>query len=102
MESDANSNIKTIEYCGKNCYIQSNGYCFIKCNIFLTGEDYKQKYLEFIRNEDRRSNILTKARIQPCLGKLGVILRRYNGNKCGLELLLNEIKHCFHITNSFV
>ena len=32
---------------------------------FLTGEDYKKQYLNFIIKEIRRSNLLTKARIQP-------------------------------------
>ena len=38
---------KNIEYQGKNCFIPSNGYCFVNCNKFLTGQDYKQ-YLNFI------------------------------------------------------
>ena len=56
---------ETIEYRGKNCYIPTKGHCFIKCVIFLTGQDYKEQYLEFIGNEQRRSNIMTKATIQP-------------------------------------
>ena len=31
----------------------------------MTGQDYKQEYLDFIRNEKRRTNIMTMARIQP-------------------------------------
>ena len=54
-----------IEYKGNNCFIPTKGYCFVKCINFLTGQDYKEQYLEFIRNEKRRSNIMTKARIQP-------------------------------------
>ena len=54
-----------IEYRGNNCCIPTKGYCFVKCVNFLTGEDYKQQYLDFIRNGNRRSNIMTKARIQP-------------------------------------
>ena len=54
-----------LEYRGNNCFTTTKGYCFVKCINFLTGEDYKQQYLEFIRNEKRRSNIMTKARIQP-------------------------------------
>ena len=56
-----------IEYQGNNCFIPTKGYCFIKCINFLTGQDYKQQYLEFIRNEKRRSNIMTMARIQTIL-----------------------------------
>ena len=54
-----------IEYRSNDCYIPTKGYCFIKCNIYLTGQDFKQQYINFIRNEKRRSNIMTVARIQP-------------------------------------
>ena len=70
-----------IEYWGNNCFIQSKGYCFVKCINFLTGEDYKQQYLDFIRNEKRRSNIMTMARIQPPLRKMGIDLGYYNGGR---------------------
>ena len=54
-----------IEYQGNNCFIPTKGYCFIKCNKFLTGQGYKQQYLVFVRSEQTRTNIMTKARIQP-------------------------------------
>ena len=54
-----------IENRGKNLYIATKGYCFVKCIKYLTGEEYKQLYLEFTRIEKRRSNIMTKARNQP-------------------------------------
>ena len=46
----------------------------------MTGQDYKQEYLGFIRNEKRRCNIMTMARIQPCFKKLGIDLSYYNGD----------------------
>ena len=58
-----------VEYCGNICFIPTKGYCFVKRINFLTGQDYKDKYLEFIRKEKRRSNIMTKARIQPFCNK---------------------------------
>ena len=39
------------EYRGNNCFIPTKSYCFIKCIYFLTDEDYKEQYLNFIRNE---------------------------------------------------
>ena len=39
-----------IEYHGNNCYIPSNGYCFIKFLYYLTMSDYKEQYLDFIGN----------------------------------------------------
>ena len=56
---------KIFEYRGNICYIPTKGYCFVKCINFITGEDYKQQNLDFIRNEKRRSNVMTKTRIQP-------------------------------------
>ena len=37
-----------IEYRGNNCFILAKGYCFVKCVNFLTGEGYKEQYLDFI------------------------------------------------------
>ena len=39
-----------VEYRGKNCFIPSKGYCFVKCVNFLTGEDHRQHYLDFIKS----------------------------------------------------
>ena len=64
-----------IEYQGNNYFIPSKGYCFVKYVTFLTGVDYKQQFLDFIRSEQRRSNIMTIARIQP--------LCRANNNNLG-------------------
>ena len=69
------------EYRGNNCFMPTKGYCFVKCINFITGQDYKEQYLEFIRNESRRINIMTMARIQPCLKKLGMNLGYYNGKE---------------------
>ena len=54
-----------IEYRGNNCFTPTKGYCFAECINFITGQDFKQQNLEFIRNEKRRSKIMTKARFQP-------------------------------------
>ena len=67
--------LEIIENQGNNCYIPTKGFCFVKCKNFITGEDYKQQYLDFIKNEKSRINIMTKARIQP--------FRRANNIKLG-------------------
>ena len=69
-----------IEYEGNKCFIPTKGYCFIKCINFLTGQDYKQQYLDLIRNEKRRSNIMTMARIQPFCKANNIDLGYYNKN----------------------
>ena len=63
--NDCDFKVGFIEYRGNNCYIPIKGFSFIKYVSFLTGRDFKQQCLDFIRIEQRRSNIMTKARIQP-------------------------------------
>ena len=33
---------ENIEYRGNNCFIPTKCYCFVKCNNYLTGRDYKE------------------------------------------------------------
>ena len=56
---------QSVEYPGKNCYIPTCGMCFIKCIKYFTIKDYTEEFLTFIRSEQRRSNGMTSARIQP-------------------------------------
>ena len=89
-----------LEYRGNNCFILTKGYCFVKCINFLTDEDYKQQYLDFIKSEQRRSNIMTKARNQPFyradnfnLGYFdanGVFPRSVTNRDCALYLYNNH------------
>ena len=66
---------------GNKCFIPTKGYCFVKCVIFLIGEDYKQQYLDFIRNEKKRANIMTKARIRPFCRANKISLGYYNDDR---------------------
>ena len=50
---------------GNNCYIPTSGNCFIKCINFFTKKDYTDDFLTIIRTEQRRSNVMTSARLQP-------------------------------------
>ena len=70
-----------IEYRGNNCFIPSKDYCFVKCINFLTGQDYKQQYLDFIRSEQRRSNTMTRARIQPSCTANNINLGYFDGER---------------------
>ena len=54
-----------VEHHGQNCYIPISGMCFIKCINYFTKKDYTEEILTFIRSEQRRSNVMTSARIQP-------------------------------------
>ena len=90
-----------IEYRGSNCFIPTKGYCFVKCVKYLTGQDYKQEYLDFIRNEKRRSKIMTMARIQPCLKKLDIDLGSYNGEKVFPRTVTNRDSALFLYNNHY-
>ena len=39
------------------------GYCFVKCFNYLTGKNFNQELLVFIRNEKKRPDVMTMARI---------------------------------------
>ena len=59
---------REIDQCiGNNCYAQQVEIVFIKCfkYLYLTGTDYKEEILSFIRDQKRRSHVMTEARIQP-------------------------------------
>ena len=90
-----------IEYRGNNCFIPTKGYCFIKCVNFLTGQDYKQQYLEFIRNEKRRTNIMTKARIQPFCNKNNINLGYYNDDRVFPRTVTNRDSALYLYNNHF-
>ena len=49
----ANSMKKIDEYCGQSCYIATSDNYFINGNNFLTGKDYTEELLTFIRFEQR-------------------------------------------------
>ena len=68
-----------VEYIGNNCYIPTSGNCFIKCINFFTKKDYTQEFLTFIRSEQRRSNVMTSARIQPFGREYNINIGYYDG-----------------------
>ena len=90
-----------VEYQGNNCFIPMKGYCFVKCIKYLTGQDYKQQYLDFIRNQKRRTNIMTMARIKPCLRKLGINLGYYNGERVFPRTVTNRDSALYLYNNHF-
>ena len=89
------------QYCGNNCFIPTKGYCFVKCMNYLTGQDYKQQYLDFIRNEKRRSNIMTKARIQPFCRANNNNLGYWDGERVFPRSVTNRDSALFLFNNHF-
>ena len=90
-----------IEYGGTNCFIPTKGYCFVKCNNFLTGEDYKQQYLDFMRNEKRRSNIMTMARIKSFCRANNINLGYWDGTRVFPRSVTNRDSALFLYNNQF-
>ena len=58
-----NSMQEIVEYHGQNCYLSTSGMRFIKYIVFFTKKDYTEEFLSFIRSEQRRSNVMTSARL---------------------------------------
>ena len=59
-----------VEYIGNNCYIPTSGNCFIKSIKYFTKKEYTEESLTFIRTDQRRSNVMTSARVQPFCRKI--------------------------------
>ena len=89
------------EYRGNNCFIPTKGYRFVKCNNYITGQDYKQQYLDFIPNEKRRENIMTKARIQPFCRANNNNLGFYDGDGVFPRSVTNRVGALFLYNNHF-
>ena len=90
-----------IEYRGNNCFIPTKGYCFVKCINYLTGQDYKQEYSDFIRNEKRRSNIMTMARIQAFCRANNNNLGYYNNDRVYPRTVTNRDTALYLYNNHF-
>ena len=52
------------EYTGYKCYSPTNVISFRKSIKYLTGKDYMNDFLTFLRIEKRRKNVMTSARFQ--------------------------------------
>ena len=70
-----------IEYHGQNCCIPTSGMCFIKCINYFTKKDYTEEFLNFIRTEQRRSNVMTCARVQPFCKNYSINIGCFDGTR---------------------
>ena len=68
-----------VEYIGNNCYIPTSGNCFIKFIIYFIKKDYTEDFLTFIRTEQRRSNVMTSARVQLFCRNHNIVIGCYDG-----------------------
>ena len=90
-----------IEYRRNKCFIPTKGYCFINCIIFLTGEDYKEEYLDFFKSEQKGSNIMTKAIIQPFCRAYNINLGYYNDDRVFPRSVTNRDSALYLYINHF-
>ena len=90
-----------IECQGTDCFIPTKGYCFVKCINFIKGEDYTEQYLEFIRNEKRRSKCMTKARIQPIFRAKNINIGYFDGIRVFLRSVTDRNNALFLYNNHF-
>ena len=70
-----------VEYHGQNCYIPTWGMCFIKCINYFTKKDYTEDFLTFSLSEQRSSNVMTSARIQPFCRKYNINIGCFYGTR---------------------
>ena len=90
-----------VEYHGQNCYIPTSGMCFIKCINYFTKKDYTEEFLTFIRSEQRRSNVMTSARIQPFCKKHNINIGCFDGTRINPRNLTQKNISLFIYKNHF-
>ena len=92
---------ENVEYHGKNCYIPTSGMRFIKCSICFTEKNYTEKFLTFIRSEQRRYNLMTSARIQPVCCKYNINIGYFIGARINPRNLTQRDTSLFIHNNHF-
>ena len=90
-----------VEHHGQNCYIPTSGMCFIKCVNYFTRKDYTEEFLTFIRSEQRRSNVMTSARIQPFCKKYNINIGCFDGTRINPRNLTQRNTSLFIYNNHF-
>ena len=82
-----------VEYTGNNFLFLQVVIVSEKVYNRLTGKDYTKEFLTFIRNEQRRSNIMTSDRIQPFRRKYKINIGFYDGFRVCARNNTKKIKH---------
>ena len=90
-----------VQYRGQNCYIPFFGMCFVKGLIHFTEKDYTEELLTFIRSEQRRSNVMTSARIQPFCRKYNITIGCFDGTRINPRNITQRDTSLFIHNNHF-
>ena len=75
--------------------------CFIKCKNYFTRNDYTEEFLTFIRSEQRRSNVMTSARIQLFCKKHNINIGCFDGTRINPRKLTQRDRSLFIYINLF-
>ena len=80
-----------VEFYGQNCYIPASGKCFIECINYFTRKDYTEEVLTFIRSEQRRSNVMTSARVGSFCRKHNINIGCFDGTRINPRNITQKI-----------
>ena len=92
---------KLLNIMDKTLIYQTSGMCFIKCINYFTKKDYTEEDLSFIRSEQRRSNVMTLARIQPICRKYNINIVCFDAKRVNLRNLTQRNTSLFIYKNHF-
>ena len=90
-----------VEYHKQNCYIPRSTNCFRKNINYFTKKDYTEEFLTFIQPEQRRSNVMTSARIQPFCRKYKINIGCFDGTGINPRNLTKRNTSLFIYKNHF-
>ena len=75
--------------------------CFIKCINYFTKKDYTEEILTFIRSEQRRSNVMTSARVGSFCRKYNINIGCFDGTRINPRNLTQRNTSLFIYNNHF-
>ena len=90
-----------VEYHGQNCNKPTSGMCFIKGIYYFTEKNYAEEFSTFIRSEQRRSIVMTSARIQPFCKKCNIDIGCFDGTRINLRNPTQRNTSLFKYNNQF-
>ena len=90
-----------VEFSGNNCYIPTNGNCFIKYFKYLTGRGFTEEFSSVCRNEKRRSILITQTIFQPFSKKHNINIGCFDGSSINLRNITGKNIEIFTHKNHF-
>ena len=89
------------EYHRENCYLPTSGMCFIKCFSYFTKIHYTEEFLTSIRSEQKISNVMTSARIQPLCREYCIEIGCFDGTRINQRNITQRNTSLFKYINHF-